>query len=53
VEVEVAALNFFDVLLCRGRIDALVYESVPFEEVPSALEKLGRRGTYGKLVATP
>lgn len=40
-------------LYAAGKIDPLVYESVPFEEVPAALEKLGSRGTYGKLVATP
>lgn len=40
-------------LYAAGKIDPLVYDSVPFEEVPAALEKLGSRGTYGKLVATP
>lgn len=40
-------------LYAAGKIDPLVYDSVPFEEVPAALEKLGSRGTYGKLVAKP
>lgn len=43
--------------LCRlyaaGDIDPLVYETVPFEEVPGALERLGSRKTYGKLLAAP
>jgi len=36
-----------------GKIDPLVYESVPFEGIPEALELLGSRKTHGKLVATP
>jgi NADPH:quinone reductase len=36
-----------------GEIDPLVHESVPFEELPEALELLGRRGTRGKLVTRP
>lgn len=43
-------------LMClyeAGRIDPLVYDTVPFEEVPEALELLGSRKTYGKLVTRP
>jgi NADPH2:quinone reductase len=40
-------------LYAAGKIDPLVYDTVPFEEVPAALEKLGGRGTYGKLVTKP
>ena len=36
-----------------GQIDPLIYETVPFEEVPEALELLGSRKTYGKLVTRP
>lgn len=36
-----------------GRIDPLIYDMVPFEEVPEALELLGSRKTYGKLVTRP
>lgn len=36
-----------------GRIDPLIYGAVPFEEVPEALELLGSRKTYGKLVTHP
>lgn len=36
-----------------GKIDPLVYDAVPFEGIPEALEKLGSRKTHGKLVATP
>jgi NADPH:quinone reductase len=36
-----------------GEIDPLISGSIPFEELPKALEKLGRRGTYGKIVARP
>lgn len=40
-------------LYAAGKIDPLVYEAVPFGEVPTALERLGSRGTYGKVVARP
>ena len=40
-------------LYAAGKIDPLVYETVPFAEVPAALERLGSRETYGKLVASP
>ncbi len=39
---------------CRGEINPLIYESVPFfEELTAALELLGSRKTYGKLVTKP
>ncbi len=37
----------------EGRIDPLIYKTVPFEELPEALELLGSRKTYGKLVTRP
>ncbi|CAN5554289.1 NADPH:quinone oxidoreductase family protein [soil metagenome] len=40
-------------LYTAGDIKPLIYESVPFEELPDALERLGSRGTYGKLVTLP
>lgn len=40
-------------LYTAGEIKPLIYESVPFEELPDALERLGSRGTYGKLVTLP
>ncbi len=40
-------------LYAEGKIDPLIYETVPFEELPEALELLGSRKTYGKLVTTP
>jgi NADPH2:quinone reductase len=33
-----------------GKIDPLISERVPFEELPGALKLLGGRGTYGKIV---
>jgi NADPH2:quinone reductase len=36
-----------------SKIDPLIYKTVPFEEVPEALELLGSRKTYGKLVTKP
>lgn len=36
-----------------GEIKPLIYRSLPFEELPDALELLGSRGTYGKLVTLP
>jgi NADPH2:quinone reductase len=33
-----------------GKIDPLISETVPLEDVPAALARLGSRGTYGKLV---
>ena len=37
----------------QGKIDPLIYKTVPFEEVPEALKLLGSRKTYGKLVTMP
>jgi NADPH2:quinone reductase len=34
-----------------GRIDPLIGEVVPFEELPSALARLGAGKTVGKVVA--
>jgi NADPH2:quinone reductase len=36
-----------------GDIDPLIYDAVPFGELPDALELLGSRKTYGKLVTSP
>jgi len=35
------------------RIDPVVYRSYPLAELPAALEALGSRQTYGKVVVTP
>ncbi len=37
----------------QGDMKPLIYKEFPFEEVPEALEQLGSRGTYGKLVTSP
>jgi len=37
----------------EGKIDPLIFETVPFEEVPQALELLASRKTHGKLVTKP
>lgn len=37
-------------LYADGRIDPLVSQVVPFDQVPAALVSLGGRGTYGKVV---
>jgi NADPH2:quinone reductase len=36
-----------------GKIDPLISGTVSFEELPNALKRLGRRGTYGKGVTRP
>jgi NADPH:quinone reductase len=36
-----------------GGIDPLISGTVSFEELPTALKQLGRRGTYGKMVMRP
>ncbi len=36
-----------------GKIDPLIYRTVPFAELPAALELLGSRKTWGKLVTRP
>ena len=52
IEVWAAALNFFDILLCRGEYQER--PELPFTPgVRSALEKLGSRSTYGKTVTRP
>ena len=40
-------------LYASGKIDPLIYRTVPFEDIPQALDLLGGRKTYGKLVASP
>lgn len=37
----------------KGAIRPLIYEEYPFEKVPDALDLLGDRKTYGKLVVKP
>jgi NADPH2:quinone reductase len=37
----------------QGKVDPLIFKTVPFEEVPEALELLGSRNTYGKIVTKP
>ena len=37
----------------EGTISPLIYRVVPFEEVPQALESLGDRKTWGKVVTKP
>jgi NADPH2:quinone reductase len=37
----------------EGEIDPLIFKTVPFEELPEALELLQSRKTYGKLVTKP
>ena len=36
-----------------GKIDPLIFRTVPFEELPKVLKLLGSRGTYGKLITRP
>lgn len=36
-----------------GEIDPLIYKTMPFEEVPEALDLLGSRKTYGKIITRP
>jgi NADPH2:quinone reductase len=40
-------------LWADGKIRPVVYRSWPLEELPAALEALGSRKTYGKVVITP
>ena len=37
----------------NGDIEPLIYDTVPFENLPDALERLAGRETYGKLVTRP
>lgn len=48
-ETHEALVGLFE----AGGIDPLIYEAVPFEELPEALNLLGSRKTYGKLVMKP
>ena len=40
-------------LYAAGQIRPVIFKSYSLEEVPAALEALGSRGTYGKVVITP
>ena len=40
-------------LYVEGRIDPVVSERFPLDALPVALEALGSRKTYGKVVVTP
>ncbi len=40
-------------LYSDGRIRPEIFQTYPLEKVPDALEALGSRKTYGKLVITP
>jgi len=40
-------------LYARGSIKPVVYDTYPLERVPEALEALGSRKTYGKVIVTP
>ena len=37
----------------KGKIRPAVWKSYPLEELPAALEALGSRATFGKVVITP
>jgi len=37
----------------EGKIDPLIFKTISFENLPQALQLLGGRGTYGKLVVRP
>ena len=49
VETHDALIRLYE----EGKIDPLIFETVPFEEVPQKLELLSTRKTYGKLVTKP
>ena len=36
-----------------GKLDPLIFETMPFERLPEALKLLGSRGTYGKIIVRP
>jgi NADPH:quinone reductase len=40
-------------LYARGVVEPVIYRSYPLEELPAALEALGSRRTYGKVVVAP
>ncbi|MCA1718115.1 MAG: NADPH:quinone oxidoreductase family protein [Actinobacteria bacterium] len=49
VETHDALVRLYE----EGKIDPLIFETVPFEEVPQKLELLTTRKTYGKLITKP
>ncbi len=49
VETHDALIRLYE----EGKIDPLIFETVPFEEVPQKLELLSTRKTYGKLITKP
>jgi len=40
-------------LYAKGVVEPVIYRSYPLEELPAALEALGSRRTYGKVVVAP
>jgi NADPH:quinone reductase len=40
-------------LYARGAVEPVIYRSYPLDQLPAALEALGSRRTYGKVVVTP
>ncbi len=40
-------------LYTERKIDPLIHKTVPFDELPEALDLLQSRKTHGKLVTTP
>ena len=40
-------------LYARGGIKPVIYDTYPLERVPQALEALGSRKTYGKVIVSP
>jgi NADPH:quinone reductase len=40
-------------LYAKGRIKPVIYARYPLDEVPAALQALGSRQTYGKVIVTP
>ena len=53
IAARTAALNFFDILLCRGDYQKRGRSCRSRRGVRSALETLGSRSTYGKTVMRP
>ena len=37
----------------EGKVEPVVYRTYPLEELPAALEALGSRQSYGKVVVAP
>lgn len=48
-ETHLALMDLYE----EGKIDPLIHKTVPFDELPEALELLQSRKTHGKLVTTP